>query len=193
MTDVQLPPPEGLPFLDVPLRVLFSALSIDQILLVFRGLLLEERTFLISSSKTVLTYAAEAISALLYPFKWSNIYAPVLPRHLLDFTHSPTPFLIGLPAPYANEVTEGKEAVRVDLDRGVVQPRQGSTDLPHFPPQLQENLVADLREFSIRGSEAMDGIAWRPWQTRQMSDEEFNVGVRAAFLRFFCFLLQDYR
>lgn len=52
LTDVQLPPAEGLPFLDVPLRILFKSLSVESILTVFRCLLLEEKMFLISSFAT---------------------------------------------------------------------------------------------------------------------------------------------
>ena len=45
----------------------------------------------------------------------------------------------------------------------------------------------------MREIDAMDSFHWKPWLTKQITDEEFNFGVRAAFLRFFCFLMQDYR
>ena len=92
LTALKLPPTEGLPLLDVPMRILFKTLSIENILVVFRCLLLEEKIILISSSQTVLVYVSESLNALLCPFKWGNIYIPTLPRHLLDYIHSPTPF-----------------------------------------------------------------------------------------------------
>ena len=132
------------------------------------------------------------MNVLLYPFKWGNIYIPTLPRHLLDYIHSPTPFLIGLSTSYASEVSDGKEFICVDLDKGTVQLRPGS-EIPSLPQSQQEKLIDDLSEFSMREIDVMDSFHWKPWLTKQITDEEFNFGVRAAFLRFFCFLMQDYR
>ncbi len=44
----------------------------------------------------MLTYAAETITSLMFPFAWHHIYIPILPSDLLDYLEAPTPFLIGV-------------------------------------------------------------------------------------------------
>ena len=60
----------GLPHQHVSLMPLFKCLSLPNIIAVFQHVLAEGKLVLVSSSYTLLTPVAEAIRALLYPFKW---------------------------------------------------------------------------------------------------------------------------
>ena len=63
----------GLPHQHVSLMPLFKCLSVPSIVAVFQHVLSEGKLVLVSSSYTLLTPVAEAIRALLYPFKWYAI------------------------------------------------------------------------------------------------------------------------
>ena len=60
----------GLPHQHVSLMPLFKCLSVANIIAVFQHVLAEGKLVLVSSSYTLLTPVAEAIRALLYPFRW---------------------------------------------------------------------------------------------------------------------------
>ena len=63
----------GLPHQHVSLMPLFKCLSVANIIAVFQHVLAEGKLVLVSSSYTLLTPVAEAIRALLYPFKWQCV------------------------------------------------------------------------------------------------------------------------
>lgn len=37
----------------------------------------------------------ECLIALIFPFRWTNVYIPLLPRGILQVLESPVPFIIG--------------------------------------------------------------------------------------------------
>jgi hypothetical protein len=82
------------------LSLLFDSLDINNVMLVFSLALLEKKILLVSSQYSLLTYAAEAIRSLLYPFEWQHVYVPILPDCLIEFVASPTPFIMGVHSSY---------------------------------------------------------------------------------------------
>ena len=102
----QPPPHTDLPVIDVPVRLLFLKLSLEDMLLIVTALLTERRLIVLSKDYALLTPAIEAILALLYPFKWRHVYIPLVPAHMLAFVGAPWPFLIGIHSRYADRVLE---------------------------------------------------------------------------------------
>jgi DENN domain-containing protein 2 len=95
--DVVLRRPEDLLALDhVAFAPLFRSLSVATIAALVVALLLERRVILASASLATLSQCTHALLALLYPFEWQLVLIPILPRRLLDYCCSPTPFLIGV-------------------------------------------------------------------------------------------------
>ncbi|TYZ63872.1 hypothetical protein PybrP1_006234 [[Pythium] brassicae (nom. inval.)] len=58
-------------------------------------LLLEKQVAIMGESSARVTAVCTAFLLLLAPFQWQSTYIPVLPSSLLDFLHSPVPFLAG--------------------------------------------------------------------------------------------------
>jgi len=73
--------------------------------------LLERKILLISRFRTLLTDVAQAITSLIFPFKWTQVLIPVsllfdcdslhlsskiLPEQLKSYIEAPVPFIIGL-------------------------------------------------------------------------------------------------
>jgi len=79
----------------LPYEIVFKCLSVQNIVLIWKLLLLETKIVLHSSQLSLLTVAIEVITSLLYPFRWPHVYIPVLPLGLLGVMHAPMPFLIG--------------------------------------------------------------------------------------------------
>lgn len=139
------------PMTDIPLHFLFEVLDIDNVLLLFSAVLMEQKLLLVSSQFTLLTYVSESIRSLLYPFEWQHVFVPVLPACLTEFVGSPTPFIMGIHksyykpdeiAPYSTEV------VVVDLDHNrIVVPESVQTQVPPLPEPEHAILVSELRKF----------------------------------------------
>ncbi len=105
-------------------RPLFTALSVDSIVLVLGALLQESKVLLCSSMLSLLTPVAEGLLALLHPFRWPHVYMPLLPDELIMVITAPVPFFVGVRGDWKlflhEETVEQieEEAVVVNLDTG---------------------------------------------------------------------------
>lgn len=204
LCEVGMPPKEDYPqYLDVPLRLLFRMLSVENVLLIFRSLLVEEKVLLVSHAKTALTYFEEALTALMWPLRWSCIQISILPHQLSDFMSGPIVYLIGISrngAESSSSVGESNglpdDALIVNLDNDTATLPKSTlarAALPSLPEDNRRELVEDLREYTARDMESLDECEWQPWGGDEISDADFNFGVRAAFLRFLVGLVRGYR
>eukprot|EP00727_Mastigamoeba_balamuthi_P012715 m51a1_g8066 hypothetical protein (1561) ;mRNA; r:150376-157431 len=189
---IALPCTNDVPLLDVPLYPLFGLIGIENVLRFVACLLLEEKVLVVSSDLTVLGLVCEGLSALIHPFAWPHVYVPVLPALLVDFVYSPMPFVIGMHKSSLPLLDPPPEDVAVlDLDSNTMTvPRS-------LPPLMQAErlvLVEDLKKLLQPGHVKLDDIDWRPWKPPTLLEpDDFNWGVRAAFLKFFTSMLRNYR
>lgn len=93
-------------------------MSADTLVQMFLAVLLERRVLLRSSQYWLMTVAAEAVCQLLYPFKYQDVYLPVMPYTLVDYLEAPTPFLMGLHTnvPLEPQALEGIVVINLDAD-----------------------------------------------------------------------------
>ncbi|GIY74577.1 myotubularin-related protein 13 [Caerostris extrusa] len=85
---------------------LFEELGIHNVVTLFCAAMTEHKILFHSSSYSRLTDACHAVTALMYPFKYSHVYIPLLPSALIEVLSTPTPFIMGL------------DVIVVDLDGG---------------------------------------------------------------------------
>jgi pentatricopeptide repeat protein len=200
------PPTVDFPLYDTSMMPLFRCLDIDNVLLLFKVMLLEQKIVMHSKHKSLLLPAAETLCAIIFPFKFQHVYIPVMPTALADYLQAPVPYLIGMPT---NEISEmvgtlDVELVTVvDLDRNSV--RVGTTiDLPDLPTHCEDVLRRELQlcasifepddpdlenaDLAFAGGGLLDRgvhtVDGEPFESRN---------VRSAFLRFFLSILRDYR
>ncbi len=84
-------PPAKLPiaYVAIPYRVLFDCLDVENILLLWYCLTMEQKVLLVSSQYSNLTVCSEILCSLMYPMKWSHLYVPLLPRFLAPILDAP--------------------------------------------------------------------------------------------------------
>lgn len=84
---------------------------------------------------------AECITALLFPFVWPHVYAPILPVALHHFLDAPVPFVMGLHADSESYLKIGNEATLccIDIDKKTIQLPE---ELPIFPHKT--DFVAEI-------------------------------------------------
>ncbi|XP_053599869.1 DENN domain-containing protein 5A isoform X4 [Plodia interpunctella] len=151
-------PPEELPLLDYPLRVMFSTLGVDCVVQLFTCVLLEHQVLLRSSDYNKLMLVAECIVSLLLPFTWAHVYVPILPAPLYHFLDAPVPFVMGLHADSAaisigsnglRSIALGSEAALclVDIDKSDIQLPEELPIFPHRTHFIEEiNHVLDKHQ-----------------------------------------------
>eukprot|EP00013_Stygamoeba_regulata_P006686 CAMPEP_0177641060 /NCGR_PEP_ID=MMETSP0447-20121125/6871_1 /TAXON_ID=0 /ORGANISM="Stygamoeba regulata, Strain BSH-02190019" /LENGTH=1472 /DNA_ID=CAMNT_0019143165 /DNA_START=192 /DNA_END=4610 /DNA_ORIENTATION=+ len=189
---LRVPAAREFPLLQIPFSYLFRALSVPNVLQALACVLQERRLLLVSKHMTLLTFAAETLSALMHPFNWQYIYVPILPRRLLSFVRSNTPFIMGIHPDYL-EASEREELLEqlviVDLDNDRVEIRGERSALP---PLAGSVLQSELEKLLRPSLDCLDSPAYQP-SNGQLEDPSFDVKVRLAFLRFFVTLFGDHR
>ena len=82
-----------------------------------------------------LNEACHALTSLMYPFRYSHVYIPILPASLVEVLSTPTPFIMGVHSSLRSEVSELMDVIVADLDGGAVTVPE-SIQVPLLPEPL---------------------------------------------------------
>lgn len=130
-----------LPLFDFNLHEALQTLGVETFLRLFGAVLLEQRVLLLSKSVQRLILVAESLAALLAPFRWQNVYVPILPYAQVMFLEAPLPYIMGLQCQkiVPEDLGLSCSICIADLDRGVLE-------LPDELPLLPErgNLAQEI-------------------------------------------------
>jgi myotubularin-related protein 5/13 len=66
----------------------------------------EQKILFHSKSYARLTEGCRALTALMYPFRQSHVYIPLLPAALTEVLSTPTPFIMGIHSSQKGEIVE---------------------------------------------------------------------------------------
>ncbi|KAG3207367.1 hypothetical protein PC128_g67 [Phytophthora cactorum] len=95
--------------------VVLRFLTPDKVVEIMAYLLLEKQVVIMSDNPAKISAVCTALLLLLAPFQWQSTYIPLLPSGLLDFLHSPVPFLVGCHS--LSETSEWSDVCFYDIDR----------------------------------------------------------------------------
>ncbi|ETM52220.1 hypothetical protein L914_04154 [Phytophthora nicotianae] len=95
--------------------VVLRFLTPDKVVEILAYLLLEKQVVIMSDSPAKISAVCTALLLLLAPFQWQSTYIPLLPSGLLDFLHSPVPFLVGCHS--LSETSEWADVCFYDIDK----------------------------------------------------------------------------
>lgn len=170
---------------------LFEDLGIHAVVTLFSAVMSEHKILFHSKSYARLQDASHALTSLMYPFKYTHTYIPLLPSYLFEVLNAPTPFVIGVHSSLKNEVSDILDVIIVDLDGGYI----AVPDCVHIPT-LDEASTADLLNSLcsvIRPQLAYADDAFPAHQPSPSPPETLDKEIRAIFIRFFALLLSGYR
>lgn len=80
--------------------------GIRNVLVLFCAIMTEHKILFHSKSYTRLTEGCRALTALMYPFRYTHVYIPLLPAALVEVLSTPTPFIMGVHSSLKAEVSE---------------------------------------------------------------------------------------
>lgn len=149
---IQQPHSNELPLLDIHLSTAFDLLGgPGNVLRLLTSAFLEHQILLVSEDCHKLILVTEAITSLMFPFKWSHTYVPVLPFELAShFVDAPVPYIMGIPLKSSDEkltrIGSEFDQCFVDIDNAIVDCPE---DQPLFPDQstMLQQLTAIYKTF----------------------------------------------
>ncbi|KAK9708693.1 uDENN domain [Popillia japonica] len=188
---LQPPISPSLPVTHTSVNLLFHQLGIRNVLVLFCAIMTEHKILFHSKSYNRLTEACRALTALMYPFRYTHVYIPLLPAALVEVLSTPTPFIMGVHSSLKSEVAELMDVIIADLDGGSIIVPDG-VSLPLLPEPLltntQEALSLILQPELNFADHAFPPLAVRAPQSVMLDKE-----IRSVFMRTFSQLLQGYR
>ncbi|CAL1263777.1 unnamed protein product [Larinioides sclopetarius] len=196
-----LQPPKfsTIPVTSTTVYQLFEQLGIHNLVSLFCAAMTEHKILFHSSSYSRLTDACHAVTSLMYPFKYSHVYIPLLPSALIEVLSTPTPFLMGVHSSLKGEVLDLLDVIVVDLDGGSLLVPE-CINVSRLPEPLHSILYSHMCEVLRPELKSADD-AFPPSRVKPPEacsnvskwEEKNDKKIRAIFLRTFAQLLQGYR
>nr|CCA24563.1 conserved hypothetical protein [Albugo laibachii Nc14] len=108
------------------------------------ALLLEKQMVIMGENVACVSAVCAALTLLLSPFHWQSTFIPLLPSHLVDFLHSPVPFLVGCHT--LSSTCEWPDLLFYNIDNGELQSSNLEDDLSPIPDAIAAKLKQCLQE-----------------------------------------------
>lgn len=187
---LQPPQTDTIPVTSTTVYRLLEHLGINNAVELFYALLTEQKILFYSSSYTRLNEACQGLISLMYPFKYSHTYIPVLPATLIEFLSTPTPFIIGVHSSLKREISDLLDVIVVDFDGGSVKVPD-SLHVSHLEEPYNSQLITLLIHITRPQIIHADYAFSKPSQSS--SPDMMDKEIRAIFLRTITQILQGYR
>ncbi|PNT78219.1 uncharacterized protein LOC100831773 isoform X2 [Brachypodium distachyon] len=120
------------------------ALSLETMLALFTGVLLEKQIVVICPNLGVLSAIVLSVIPMIRPFQWQSLLLPVLPRKLFDFLDAPVPFIAGIQHKPPDIKMKVSSLVRINVQKDQVK----ASSVPQLP--RYKELVSDLSPIHAR-------------------------------------------
>jgi myotubularin-related protein 5/13 len=183
-----------IPQTGVKVALLFKQLGIRNVLWLIMAALTEQKILFHSESFARLTDSCTALTALLYPFRYSHTFVPILPTSLIEVLSTPTPFIMGVHSMHERELNEVLDTIVVDLDGGALTLPENYTIYKVADPlfsRTQKELAMVLKpDLSLADNAFTEqGADGKNNKLTVLLDKE----LRAVILRMMVQLLEGYR
>jgi len=85
---------------------LLRCIGCSEVVVLLKLLLLERSVLILGTNTIEVTSCCCALLELLEPYKWASTFMPLLPPDLIDFLHSPVPYITGMAAKDRNHLSD---------------------------------------------------------------------------------------
>ncbi|OMO86723.1 hypothetical protein COLO4_20955 [Corchorus olitorius] len=158
-------------------------LSLDSILAVVAGVLLEKQIVVICPNLGVLSAVVLSLVPLIRPFRWQSLLLPVLPTRMLDFLDAPVPFIVGVQQKPSDLKLKTSNLVQVNVQKNQVK----TCHLPTLPrhKELLYELGSIHARLSYEGSIAKKHPTYRCNEVQAEAATQF-LTVMGDYLESLC-------
>lgn len=194
----------ALPRSGASFRQLLFNLGPENCLLILLLILTEQKILVYSLRPDVLTAVSEAISMILFPFKWQCPYVPLCPLGLAEVLHAPLPFLIGVDSRFFDLYDPPSDVNCVNLDTNNIALCEDKRHLnikllPKKPARLLknelENIYYKLNTIKVQPQREKIDDDFSPDKEFQQKRKQqgLELEIQDSFLRFMATILKGYR
>ncbi|KAL0803806.1 hypothetical protein Bca101_096296 [Brassica carinata] len=197
LLSVEAPPEDSLPQADISLQPLVQCLDVDNLIKLFTSVLVERRILLRSNKYSLLTLVSEAICHLIYPFRWQQVYIPLLFFSGVDYIDAPTPYMMGLHSDVDTSNLAMDGVVVVDLEFNQITTSEEIPPIPEPEFSALRNDILKLLQPNVVGIDHLRGfgnsVEQGPKSLSKPWGEDHDLQLRVIFLKFFASILGGYR
>ncbi|GAB2298555.1 hypothetical protein Dimus_032622 [Dionaea muscipula] len=135
---------EGLALSVWTIATICRVLSLESILALISGVLLEKQVVVVSPNLGILSATVLSLIPIIRPFEWQCLMLPILPEKMLDFLDAPVPYIVGIQDKPADLKIKTSNLIYVNVLKDQVK----MCYLPTLP--RHKELVAELRPIHAR-------------------------------------------
>ena len=184
--------------------ILLNKLTINNLILLFRLLLFEQKILLISSEYDNLVQVSLSLISLLYPLSWIHIYLPIITSNMLKYLQSFLPFFSGMNKLLFDTKnvqnllgTSQKDLFIFDIDKNTFEISNNllgkkkvnsikylNNIVPSFPKQIEDIIIEQLN------------VVKSYCQKTQINNSNFisvNIKMKLIFIQAFIEIFHDYK
>ncbi|KAG7599890.1 WD40 repeat [Arabidopsis suecica] len=197
LLSVEAPPEDSLPQADISLQPLVQCLDVDNLIKLFTSVLVERRILIRSNKYSLLTLVSESICHMIYPFRWQQVYIPLLFFSGVDYIDAPTPYMMGLHSDVDTSYLAMEGVVVVDLDFNQITTSEEIPPIPEPEFSALRNDILKLLHPNVVGIDQLKGfgnsVEQSPKSLSKPWGEDHDLQLRVIFLKFFASILGGYR
>lgn len=178
-------------------KLLLEKISIENIIIIFQLLLLEQQILIIENNYQVLSEIILILISLIYPLTWTNPFLPILSLNTFQFLQTPVPYIMGLDeyllkyAYNSKNIYFGKEIIIYNLMTknfilSRTKKKASKKDIIHefklnfLPEKIENYMNIKLKELKII------------MESKKMNDIELDMEIRLVFIKIMILLIGDY-
>ena len=178
-------------------KTLLEKISIENIIILFQLVLLEQQILIIDNNYQSLSEIILILISLIYPLVWTNPFLPILSLNTVQFLQTPVPYIMGLDEYLLNyaynskNIYVGKEIIMYNLmSKNFVLSRtrkkankreiMNEFKLNFLPEKIEDFMILELKKIKM----ALDD--------NKYNDIELDMKIRLVFLKTMICLIGDY-
>ena len=206
---INCPKMHDINIVNTKLSLLLKQFSTENIILIFRLMLLEKRILFIDEDYTRLSLVTDNFISLLYPFQWIHTYIPIMSDQMVQMLQSFLPFVNGINESLMSLVKQIFEENQNDdeTEMFLVYIKQNKIKLgsslynnkkklnkylqdyiPPLPAQTEKDLKKELKKLK----EELDIYCKANQKKKKIDLNEFDLKVKNVFIEIFVQMFHDY-
>lgn len=182
-----------LPTLNVEFEKLFTIFELEQILDIFKNVMLNSRIVFFSSNITLLTPIILTSINLVYPFIYPFNVVSILPREAYSLIDNISSVIVGINEAYTDDFFESNGIdisdmiLVVDIDKRELKTKyaKGYKELPELPLKPKEKLIKKINKY-------IGEVHKKAKEKTKENINTFERSIREIFLSFQIKLMRNY-
>ena len=183
---------------------LLKIFRIKNIIKIFRLLIFEKKIVFIDSNYSRLTDVMNSFLSLLYPFRWVNVYVPIMSIQMIQYLETFLPFLVGVHSSFIphikkliiNNSNEKEQVYLIYIEEDKIRigdflkgDKKNRIEKSAF---MHKNLISLPFWMNTLLNHLLSDIHSKMRNVKYKKANEFNFEIQKAFIEIFVEMFEDY-